>query len=183
MRATLMTRAGSVAAAAVIATSGAMAAAGAADASTPHAHRLPTHHAHQLPTSHAHQLATPHAHQPATPQAHRPATPQAHRLPKHHAHRLRTHLSVVKVKAAGHRKHMFVIAGLLTTFRHVLQGRVVFLDRIAGRHLVKVARGRTDRAGVAAFVVDPKATTVFVLVFEGTPRLHSSHSRVVVIRG
>lgn len=135
MRASLMTRAGSVAAAAVIATTGAMAAAGAADASTHHAHRLPTH------------------------------------------------LSVVKVRAAARHKNAFVIAGRLTALGHALPFRVVFLDRIAGGHVAKVARERTDRAGVAAFVVRPKATARFVLVFEGTRHLHSSHSRVVVVKG
>ncbi len=132
MRASLITRGGSVAAAAVIATTGAMAAAGAADAST------------------------------------------------HHAHRLRTHLSIVKVR---HHKHAFVIAGRLTTFRHALPHRLVFLDTIAGKEATAVAHERTNRAGVAAFVVDPAATTKYVLVFEGTPRLHSSHSRVVVVKG
>ncbi len=135
MRASLMARAGSVAAAAVIATTGAMAAASAADASTHLARRLPTH------------------------------------------------LSVVKVRAVAHHRRTFVIAGRLSTFGHGLRGRVVFLDRIAGRHVVKVGRERTGRAGVAAFVVDPKVTARFVLVFEGTPRLHSSHSRIVVVRG
>jgi hypothetical protein len=45
-----------------------------------------------------------------------------------------------------------------------------------------MGREHTNRAGVAAFVVDPKVTARFVLVFEGTKRLHSSHSRVVMVR-
>jgi hypothetical protein len=135
MRASLMTRAGSVAAAAVIATTGAIATAGAAGASTHHASRLPTH------------------------------------------------LSALKVRAVAHHKHVFVIAGRLTTFGHALQGRVIFLDRVAGRSLIAVERDRTNKFGVAAFVVDPKATRRYVLVFEGTRRLRSSHSRVVVVKG
>jgi len=134
MRASLMTRAGSVAAAAVIATTGAMAAAGAASASTHHARRLPTH------------------------------------------------LSALQTRAVAHHRHTFVIAGRLTTFRHPLRGRVVFLDRIAGKSLVRMGREHTNRAGVAAFVVDPKVTARFVLVFDGTRHLHSSHSRIVVVR-
>jgi hypothetical protein len=134
MRASLMTRAGSVAAAAVIATTGAMATAGAASASTHHARRLPTH------------------------------------------------LSALRVRAVAHNKHMFVVAGRLTTFRFPLRGRVVFLDRIAGKSLVMVGHERTNRAAVAAFVVDPKVTARYVLVFEGTRHLHSSHSRIVVVR-
>jgi hypothetical protein len=135
MRASLMTRAGSVAAAAAIATTGAMATAGAASASTHHARRLPTH------------------------------------------------LSALKARAVAHHKHVFVIAGRLTTFRFPLRDRVVFLDRIAGKSVVEVGRERTSHAGVAAFVVDPKVTARFVLVFEGTRHLHSSHSRIVVVRG
>jgi peptidoglycan/xylan/chitin deacetylase (PgdA/CDA1 family) len=108
MRASLMTRAGSVAAAAVIATTGAIATAGAAGASTHHAWR-------------------------------------------HHALRLPTHLSALKVRAAAHHKHVFVIGGRLTTFRFPLGDRVIFLDRIAGSSLVRVSRDRTNRVGVAAF--------------------------------
>ena len=139
MRASLMTRAGSVAAAAVIATTGAMAAAGAAGAST-------------------------------------------HPAWKHHAGRLPTHISAVKARAVAHHKHVFVIAGRLTTPRFPLRDRLVVLDRIAGKSLLRVGRERTNAAGVAAFVVDPKVTARFVLVFEGTRHLHSSHSRVVVVR-
>jgi hypothetical protein len=134
MRASLMTRAGSVAAAAVIATTGAMATAGAASASTHHARRLPTR------------------------------------------------LSALRVRAVAHHKHTVVVAGRLTTFRFPLRGRVVFLDRIAGKSLVMVGRERTNRAAIAAFVVDPKVTARFVLVFDGTRHLHSSHSRIVVVR-
>jgi hypothetical protein len=134
MRASLMTRAGSVAAAAVIATTGAMATAGAASASTHHVRRLPTH------------------------------------------------LSAVTARAVAHHRHAFVIAGRLTTFRFALRDQVVFLDRVAGMSLVKMGRERTDQAGVAVFAVDPKVAARFVLVFEGTRHLHSSHSRIVVVR-
>ena len=134
MRASLMTRAGSVAAAAVIATTGAMATAGAASASTHHARRLPTH------------------------------------------------LAALKTRAVAHHKHVFVVAGRLTTLKLPLRGRLVMLDRIAGKSVVRIGRERTNQAGVAAFVVDPKVTARFVLVVEGTRHLHSSHSRVVLVR-
>jgi hypothetical protein len=138
MRASLATRAGSVAAAAVIATTGAMATAGAASASTHHA--------------------------------------------RHHARRLPTHLSAFKARAVAHHKHVFVIAGRLTTFRFPLRDRKIVLDRISGKSLVKVGAEYTNKAGIAAFVVDPKVTARFVLVFEGTRHLHSSRSRVLVVR-
>jgi hypothetical protein len=134
MRASLMTRGGSVAAAAVIATTGAIATAGTANASTHHARRLPTH------------------------------------------------LAAVKARAVAHHKHVFVVAGRLSTFRFPLRDRLVVLDRIVGRTLVRIGHERTNHAGVAAFVVDPKVTARFVLVFEGTRHLHSSHSRVVLVR-
>jgi hypothetical protein len=134
MRASLLTRAGSVAAAAVIATTGAMATAGAASASTHHARRLPTH------------------------------------------------LFAFRARAVAHHKHMFTIAGRLSTFRFALPGRVVFLDSIAGNSLVQMGHERTNHAGVAAFMVDPTMTTRYVLVFEGTRHLHSSHSQIVVVR-
>ena len=138
MRASLLTRAGSVAAAAVIATTGAMATAGAAGASTAHMKRL------------------------------------------------HTHLSIATKHAVEHHKHVTVIAGRLSTrYRNFsLPGRLVFLDRVTPKHhLVVVAKERTRKFGIAAFVVDPKMATHYVLVFEGTPRLISSHSRVVTVKG
>jgi hypothetical protein len=137
MRASLMTRAGSVAAAAVIATTGAIATAGAAGASTAHHKRLPTH------------------------------------------------LAVGKRRAVAHHKHVTIIGGRLSTVHNIgLRGRLVFLERVTAKHtLVKVSHERTRKHGLAAFVVDPKATTKFVLVFEGTPLLHSSRSHVVVVKG
>jgi hypothetical protein len=134
MRASLMTRAGSVAAAAAIATTGALATAGAANASTHHARRLPTH------------------------------------------------LSALKARAVAHHRHVFVIAGRLTTFRFPLRDRAVILDRIGARRLITVGHECTNRAGVAAFVVDPKVTARYVLIFEGTRHLHSSSSRIVTVR-
>lgn len=135
MRASLMTRAGSVAAAAVIATTGAMATAGAADASTAHHNRLPTH------------------------------------------------LAIAKRRAFEHHHRVTVLFGRLSTVHNIgLPGRVVFLDRITSKGLVKIGRERTGRHGRVAFVVDPKATAAFVLVFEGTRHLHSSHSRVVFVK-
>jgi hypothetical protein len=135
MRASLMTRAGSVAAAAVLATTGAVAVAGAADASTAHHHRLPTH------------------------------------------------LAVAKRRAFEHGHRVTVLSGRLSTVRNVgLDRRVVFLDRITSKGLVQIGRERTGVHGRVAFVVAPKATARFVLIFKGTELFHSSHSRVVVVK-
>jgi hypothetical protein len=146
MRVSLLTRAASVAAAAVIATTGAMAVAGAADASAHHRPRIPTH------------------------------------------------LAAAKFMVKGSADTM--IDGRLTTgFRHVrnipLGGRVVFLLRVRKTHgkivLTKVAREMTSTkkgmVGDVSFMVDPMKTTHYVWVFQGTPRLHSSHSRVLTVKG
>jgi hypothetical protein len=137
MRSSLLARrAGAVAAAAVIATTGVMAVAGAAGASTAHAKRL------------------------------------------------HTHLSIADKRAVEHHKHVTIIAGRLTTPGFRLPGRLIFLDRVTARHKpVIVGRERTGRFGGVAFAVAPRVKTHYVLVFEGTPRLHSSHSRVVTVKG
>jgi hypothetical protein len=146
MRASLLTRAGSVAAAAVIATTGAMAVAGAADASAHYRHRLPTH------------------------------------------------VSASKSAVTGSSDTM-LNARLMTGFRHLrnipLGGRVVFLDTVRWKHgkiiLTRVAREVTSTTkgtvGDVSMSIDPAKTTHYVWVFEGTHRLHSSHSRVLTVKG
>jgi len=86
-------------------------------------------------------------------------------------------------------------ARLETGFRHLrnipLGGRVVFLFTVRKTHgkvvLTKVAREMTSTkkgmVGDVSMMVDPMKTTHYVWVFEGTPRLHSSHSRVLVVKG
>jgi hypothetical protein len=135
MRASLLTRAGSVAAAAAFATTGVMVTAGAADASTAH-------------------------------------------------HRLATHLSVAKRHAVEHHHHVTLLLGRLSTKHHNigLRGRLVFLDRVTKKGVVQIGHERTGAHGRVAFAVDPKGTAAFVLVFKGTPRLHSSRSRVVTVK-
>jgi len=137
MRSSLLARrAGAVAAAAVITTTGVMAVAGAAGASTVHAKRL------------------------------------------------HTHLSIADKRAVEHHKHVTIIAGRLTTPGFRLQGRLIFLERVTAKHKpVIVGREHTGRFGGVAFAVDPKLTTHYRLEFPGTPRLHSSHSRVVTVKG
>jgi hypothetical protein len=146
MRASLLTRAGSVAAAAVIATTGAMAVSGAANASTHYRHRIPTH------------------------------------------------VSASKSAVADSTDTM--INGRLTTgFRHLrnipLGGRVVFLDTLKWKHnrivLTEVAREVTSTTkgsvGDVSFAADPSSTTHYVWIFKGTHRLHSSHSRILTVKG
>jgi hypothetical protein len=138
MRSSLLARrAGAVAAAAVIATTGAMSVAGAAGASTVHAKRLATH------------------------------------------------LSIADRHAVEHHKHVTIIAGRLSVhgFKR-LPGRLIFLERITAKgKRVIIGREHTGKFGGVAFAVDPKMRTHYRLEFPGTPRLHSSHSRVVTVKG
>jgi hypothetical protein len=102
-----------------------------------------------------------------------------------HAHiRPHTHLSIATKPVVEHHKHATVIAGRLTTVRgRSLPGRVVFLFRLAPKHWpLNVGREVTGKFGGVAFVVDPKIRTHYVLVFEGTRRFHSGHSRVVSVK-
>ena len=138
MRSSLLARrAGAVAAAAVIATTGVMAVAGAADASTAHAKRL------------------------------------------------HTHLSIAEKRAVEHHKHVTIIAGRLSVRGwKKLPGRLVFLERITPKHRpVIVGREHTSKFGGVAFAVHPKGTAHYRLEFPGTPRLISSRSRVVTVKG
>ena len=146
MRAPLLTRAASLAAAAVIATTGAMAVAGAADASAVHHFRIPTH------------------------------------------------VSAATDPVAGS-SDTTLNARLTTGFRHLrnipLGGRVVFLDTVRWKHnkivLTVIAREVTSTTkgsvGDVSFSVDPSKTVHYVWVFKGTHRLHSSHSRILTVKG
>jgi len=136
MRASMLTRAGSVAAAAAIAATGAIATAGAAGAATHPARRLPTH------------------------------------------------LSIVKLRAVAHHQHLTVIAGRLTSFRFPLRGQEVLLDRrTPGSGWIVAGHERTGRFGDVAFVVSPKVTARYALVFAGTGNFRASQSRVVTVQG
>ena len=54
---------------------------------------------------------------------------------------------------------------------------------VTAHKLLTVGHERAGRFGGVAFVVNPKVTAHYVLVFEGTPLFHSSHSRVVTVKG
>jgi hypothetical protein len=135
MRSSLLARrVASLAAAAALATTGAMAVGGAAGASTVHVKRHPTH------------------------------------------------MSIADKRVTRHHKHVTVIGGRLTSGKTGLGGKLVFLDRVTGHKLALAGRERTSRGGFVVFVADPKKATHFVLVFPGTPRFHSSHSRVITVK-
>ena len=101
-----------------------------------------------------------------------------------HAKRLPTHLSIADKRAVERHKHVTIIAGRLTTPGFRLPGRLIFLERVTAKHKpVIVGREHTGRFGGVAFAVAPKTTAHYRLEFPGTPRLHSSHSRIVTVKG
>jgi hypothetical protein len=100
-----------------------------------------------------------------------------------HPQRLATHLSIAKVPAVLHHKHVVVIAGDLRSHRIPLRDKVVFLDRkTASSGWVVVGRELTHRFGHVAFVVDPKVNARYMLVFKGSLNFRPSHSRVVIVK-
>jgi len=98
-----------------------------------------------------------------------------------HVRPLPTQLSIAQLRAVAHHKPVALIAGRLTSFRFPLPGKEVFLDRGTPQTgWVVVGRERTGRFGDVAFVVSPKVTARYALVFAGTPQFRASHSRVVL---
>jgi hypothetical protein len=101
-----------------------------------------------------------------------------------HAPRIATHLGAGQRPATEHGHHLTLILGRLSTRHHNfgLRGRLVFLDRATKKGWVQIGHERTGAHGRVAFAVDPKGVVAFKLVFKGTPRLHSSHSHIVVVK-
>lgn len=100
-----------------------------------------------------------------------------------HAPRLATHLSIAKVPAVLHHRHVALIIGDLRSHRIPLRDKVVFLDRrTATSGWVVVGRELTHRFGRVAFVVDPKVNARYALVFKGSLNFRPSHSRVVTVK-
>lgn len=112
----------------------------------------------------------------------------------HFRHRIPTHVSAAKDPVAGS-SDTTLSARLTTGFRHLrnipLGGRVVFLDTVRWKHnkivLTEVAREVTSTTkgsvGDVSISIDPAKTTHYVWVFKGTHRLHSSHSRILTVKG
>jgi hypothetical protein len=75
------------------------------------------------------------------------------------------------------------IAGVLKGEKSGIAGKTVRLDVAAiGGKFVVVGRSATNKAGGVAFVVTPKVTERYKLVFKGAKRLAPAHSAVVTIR-
>ncbi|MGH3399810.1 MAG: hypothetical protein ACRDPO_34515 [Streptosporangiaceae bacterium] len=101
-----------------------------------------------------------------------------------HVRRLPTHLSIAKRHAVEHHRRITLIGGDLRSHRTPLRGKLVFLERrTPGHKWTVIGHEATGRRGGVAFVVNPKVTARFVLVFKGSPNFQASHSRVVAVKG
>jgi hypothetical protein len=99
------------------------------------------------------------------------------------AHRLPTHLAIAKRHAVEHHKRITVIGGVLRSHTVALKDKTVFIDRRApGGKWAVIGHEQTNRFGQVAFVVNPKATAQFVLVYKGSVNFLPSHSRVVTVK-
>lgn len=90
-----------------------------------------------------------------------------------------TTLSIAESKTTIKAGQKDVVSGTLAVGKKGLAKEVVILDRVAGKKLVPVSAQLTGKAGKVAFVVKPKATTKYELVFRGTTKLAATHSGVV----
>jgi hypothetical protein len=93
--------------------------------------------------------------------------------------KVHTTLSIVEAKSTIVRGQKDLVSGTLKAGKKAAAKEVVFLDRVAGRKLIPVRAELTSKVGRVSFVVEPKVTTRYELVFRGTKRLAASHSGVV----
>lgn len=92
-----------------------------------------------------------------------------------------TTLSIVESRTWIKAGQKDVISGDLRTGKVPVAGKVVVLDRIVGKKLIPVQFDLTGKAGRVHFVVRPKVTARYMLVFPGTKKLHATHSGVVTV--
>ena len=97
-------------------------------------------------------------------------------------HRAHTTLSIVSYRNVIWAGHKDWVGGALRVRRHGVAKEVVLLDRVVRGRLVPVQVELTNKSGWVAFVVRPKVTARYELVFEGTRRLAPTHSGVVTIK-
>lgn len=108
------------------------------------------------------------------------ATANAATLPRPHSAptSLAVHVSLANARTHGRD----TVTGTLTSGRKALAGEVVALDVVNGRRLTPAGTAVTNRNGSVSFVVTPRGTTTYELVFAGTRTLAASHSGVVTVR-
>lgn len=96
--------------------------------------------------------------------------------------KVHTTLSIVAFRNVIKAGHKDVVGGALRAGKHGLAKEVVILDRVVGGKLEPVNVELTNKHGVVAFIVRPKATTKYELVFKGTKKLAGTHSGVVTVK-
>jgi hypothetical protein len=99
-----------------------------------------------------------------------------------HPKKHQTSLSIRAPKSRIKPGHKSDVSGVLKSGRSDLAHEVVYLDRVAGKKLIVVGKERTNRAGKVSFVVSPKVTRRYELVFRGTGKFAASHSGIVTIK-
>jgi hypothetical protein len=96
--------------------------------------------------------------------------------------KLHTTLSIVELRNVIKAGQKDVVSGVLRAGRFGLPREVVVLDRLVGGKFVPVQAGLTNKAGAVGFVVKPKVTARYELVFPGTKKLARTHSGVVTVK-
>jgi hypothetical protein len=99
--------------------------------------------------------------------------------------KLETHLTIAARSAKEHGKKVTEITGHLGSHSVPLVGKTVYLEKrvtAPGDKWAVVGKETTRKFGKVFFVVTPKATSGFKLVFLGTPNFKASQSAVVHIK-
>jgi len=92
-----------------------------------------------------------------------------------------TTLSIVAARNKIKAGQKDAVGGTLLAGKTPLAGKIIILDRVEGKKLVPVQDGLTGKAGRVRFIVAPKTTAKYELVFLGTKKLAATHSGVVTI--
>jgi len=94
-----------------------------------------------------------------------------------------TTLSIAEATASIKAGQKDIVGGVLSAGMAPVAGQTVWLDRLTGRggSVVALQDGQTGRNGRVLFVVAPKTTTTYVLVFAGARKLAPTHSGIVTV--
>ena len=96
--------------------------------------------------------------------------------------KLPTTLSIVESKTSIHPGGRDTISGTLMSGIKPLAGKVIWLYRVTLKgKLIAVQVELTGPAGRVHFVVRPKVTAAYALVFKGTAKYAATHSGIVIV--
>ena len=97
-------------------------------------------------------------------------------------HKLHTTLSIVEWRNAIKAGQKDVVAGTLRVGKFGRHKELIILDRLVDGRFVPVQARLTNKEGRVAFIVRPKETARYELVFRGTNELARTHSGVVTVK-